>query len=385
MTKILFELTNEQRRCLGIVPVEPHWELVEFEDMYLYYDGDIIRKNIYVGNDHYLEAELREHTAENRTILLPKTNRGKPKKMNYTATQSFSPFGVYLRFGEEFLSIANYTTQTTFYRERFSSNKNIEDLRTWLEQWVADTTDNDLQEIEAYKTAKRQHFKFKEGDFFAFKIGRRHWGFGRILIDLGKLRKTEEFKKQKNIGLASIMCKPLIVKLYHKISDTLDIDLDELKKCSALPSAAIMDNEFYYGENKIIGHRDLAIDEYDMLISYGTNFRHLGKDAVYLQYGLIYKETSIKKFSKYLEVTKPDGHKFETPYENIGVGFGIDTYKFEECVESQSNDPFWNRGYFDSDYDLRNPKNADIKKEIFRAFGLDADKSYEENLKLQNF
>jgi hypothetical protein len=32
--------------------------------------------------------------------------------------------------------------------------------------------------------------------------------------------------------------------------------------------------------------------------------------------------------------------------------------------------------------DLRNPKNSEIKREIFCAFGFDADKSYEENLKV---
>lgn len=33
-------------------------------------------------------------------------------------------------------------------------------------------------------------------------------------------------------------------------------------------------------------------------------------------------------------------------------------------------------------FDLRNPCNIEVKREIFKAFGLDADKSYEENLAL---
>ena len=98
-TNIPFELTNEQRKYLGLSPVGDTWELVYFEKQYLYYDGNIIRKKITVNDDgSYYEAELYEVTEENRTILLPKTKRGKPKKMNYTATLSFSPFGVYFRF-----------------------------------------------------------------------------------------------------------------------------------------------------------------------------------------------------------------------------------------------------------------------------------------------
>ena len=49
----------------------------------------------------YYEAELCEYTEQNRTILLPKTKRGKPKKMNYTATLSFQPFWSLLQiFGQ---------------------------------------------------------------------------------------------------------------------------------------------------------------------------------------------------------------------------------------------------------------------------------------------
>lgn len=80
-TNIPFELTNEQRKYLGLSPVGGTWELVYFENQYLYYDGNIIRKKITVDDDgSYYEAELYEVTEENRTILLPKTKRGKPKK-----------------------------------------------------------------------------------------------------------------------------------------------------------------------------------------------------------------------------------------------------------------------------------------------------------------
>ena len=41
---IPFELTNEQRKYLGLSPVNDTWELVYFAGQYLYYDGNIIRK-----------------------------------------------------------------------------------------------------------------------------------------------------------------------------------------------------------------------------------------------------------------------------------------------------------------------------------------------------
>jgi hypothetical protein len=353
--------------------------------MYLYFDGDIIRKRIGVSNNEYFERELCEKTAENRTVLLPKTAKGEPKKLNFTATQSFSQFGVYFSFSSSgYISIANYTTQTTYFSQKLGSNKTIEDLKVWIKQWIAETTEKDLTEIEAFKLAIRQHCKFKEGDFFAFKIGRRNWGFGRILIDVARLKKTKEFKEQKNYGLRNLMGKPLIVKVYHKISSTTNIDLDELSNCMALPSQAIMDNRFYYGENKIIGHKELTLNECEMLISFGRSIFSNDQDTVYLQYGLIYKETEVSKFNKYLVAKEKNryGLYVINPYRHESIGYGWENEILKQCIAEKSNNPHWNSEHYTVKNDLRNPSNIKIKREIFKFFGLDADKSYAENLSL---
>lgn len=68
MNTIPFQLSNEQRKYLGLVPVEEHWELVELAGSYVYFDGDVIRKKIKLEDGGYYECELAEVTAENRTI-----------------------------------------------------------------------------------------------------------------------------------------------------------------------------------------------------------------------------------------------------------------------------------------------------------------------------
>ncbi|WP_339061911.1 hypothetical protein [Fusobacterium polymorphum] len=146
--KLKFELTNEQRKYLGLIPIEEHWELVKFDNnVYYYFEDDIIKKEITVSKNYYHEVELNEKTAENRTMILPKTARGKIKKFNYTATQSFSTDGVI---------IANYTTQRTYYSERFSEkNIYLDNLKNWLDKWIKECTEEDLKEIEEFKNAKK--------------------------------------------------------------------------------------------------------------------------------------------------------------------------------------------------------------------------------------
>ena len=379
--KLIFELNNEQRKYLGLIPVEEHWELVKFDNgIYYYFEDDIIRKEIKVSKNYYHESELNEKTAENRTMILPKTKRGKIKKFNYTATQSFSPFGTYFTFSTNGVIIANYTTQRTYYSEIFSEKEKIslDNLKKWLDKWMKETTEEDLEEIEEFKNAKRKHCKFNEGDFFAFKISRREWCFGRILLDVSKLRKDENFKKNKNYGLAHLMGKPLIIKVYHKISDNKNIDLKELSECLALPSQPIMDNIFYYGEAVILGNLPLKPEENDMFISVSESISGIDKNIAYLQYGLIYKEIPLSDYEKLIKELKIGAQTLRRE----GIGFVIDTYKLKECIEAKSNSPFWEKYKKRNVPDLKNPDHIELKRKIFKAFGLDADKTYEENLKM---
>lgn len=379
--KLIFELNNEQRKYLGLIPVEEHWELVKFDNgIYYYFEDDIIRKEIKVSKNYYHEAELNEKTAENRTMILPKTKRGKIKKFNYTATQSFSPFGTYFTFSADGVIIANYTSQRTYYSETFTEKEKIslDDLKKWLDKWMKETTEEDLEEIEEFKNAKRKHCKFNEGDFFAFKISRREWCFGRILMDVSKLRKDENFEKNKNYGLAHLMGKPLIIKVYHKISDNKNIDLKELSECPALPSQPIMDNIFYYGEAVILGNLPLKPEENDMFISVSESISGIDKNIAYLQYGLIYREIPLSDYEKLIKELKIGPQTLRRE----GIGFVIDTYKLKECIETKSNYPFWEKYKKRNVPDLKNPDYIELKRKIFKAFGLDADKTYEENLKM---
>ena len=379
--KLIFELNNEQRKYLGLIPVEEHWELVKFDNgIYYYFEDDIIRKEITVKENYYHESELNVKTSENRTMILPKTKRGKIKKFNYTATQSFSPFGTYFTFSTDGVIIANYTSQRTYYSETFTEKEKIslDDLKKWLDKWMKETTEEDLEEIEEFKNAKRKHCKFNEGDFFAFKISRREWCFGRILMDVSKLRKDENFEKNKNYGLAHLMGKPLIIKVYHKISDNKNIDLKELSECLALPSQPIMDNIFYYGEAVILGNLPLKPEENDMFISVSESISGIDKNIAYLQYGLIYREIPLSDYEKLIKDLKIGAQTLRRE----GIGFVIDTYKIKECIEAKSNSPFWEKYKKHNIPDLKNPDHIELKRKIFKAFGLDADKTYEENLKM---
>lgn len=368
-----FELNNLQRRYLGLDEVMPHWDRVTFgKRMVLYFDGDVVRKQVeYTPLNGYQETDHHEMTAENRTILLPKTKRGKPKKLNYSASNSFSYNGVYFYFSERFIVIGNYTTQTSFYEE---DNDDKLAIGEWLDKWVDETTEQNLAELRRFKESKRQHQKYAEGDFFTFKVGRNKWGFGRIVLNITERLKSPSFR-EANPGFCNLMGKALYIAVYRKLSDTPDADIDQLRHCEMLPTQAIMDNRFYYGSYRIIGNRVMEPDEWEPIISYSEKFSRGDKfDFTYLQYGLICKKEDTRIDERYIK----DDRDRNSIYQNQCTGFGIIHYsKLEKIVnEGIDNDSLLR------DNDLRKKSNRGVKQEIFSSLGLDANKSYAENLRI---
>ncbi|VAW71612.1 hypothetical protein MNBD_GAMMA12-81 [hydrothermal vent metagenome] len=356
-----FQLTNNDRQYLGLNLVKEHWDLVQLTpEIWLYFDEHTIKKRLSLSENCYQEDDMNEITSDNRALLLPKTKRGKAKKLNYSSLSKRNGIGVYFSFCSNILTIANYTTQITFFSTKVKGN--VESLRLYLDTFIAETSNRDMQELKIFKAEKRKRVKYKEGDFFKFKIGRRTYGYGRILMNVTKYRKTDAFKQQKNYGLAQLMGVVLQVKIYHFITDN-QITLQRLKKCKAIPSEYIMDNKFFYGEYEIIGHLPLEKEEMDFIISYGRSISGGDRDTVYLQYGLEYKECSFSEFNEYLTD--------DFAYRNEGTGFGlaIDDETLKKCIEFDSNTPYWNDDYYRS-HDLRHPENKAIKIEIFKYFDI---------------
>ena len=167
-------ITNEQRRYLGLEPIGEQWDVVEYcnrqnsnDHIYLLLDGDMVRRRIIVNPSTYQEDQLQVLTAANRTIVLPKTKRGKPKTLNFTAAQAMAGEGTYFYAwgGGETCSvgIANYTTQQTYIFEEFHGKGSLRESQT-----RQNSRDVDLRNPK-YAELKRRLF-----DFFGLDAGKSY-------------------------------------------------------------------------------------------------------------------------------------------------------------------------------------------------------------------
>lgn len=361
------ELTNEQRKYLGLELVDPAWERVvisnsinpEYESgkEILYFDGDIIRKIIGITYDgSYQEDSVYLKTLENRTLIASKTGKGKPKRLNACNLQRFGAQGVYFFFSG-YVTLANYTTQQTYFSSYFAGLAPMTEdaLQDFLRQWILDTDEAEFERIQAFATAKRKHCKFKEGDFFRFRIDRTHYGYGRILFDVGK------FKKSGGKFWNILMGKPLVVSVYHIVTENAEMDIQELSKRKSCPSQYIMDNIFYYGECEIIGNAPLP-EEVDYPIMYGRSISGTDRNKIMFQRGRFYNEIP-------LEGNRVIGG--ECDFKNNGIGWKLKLNKtiLEECIKTDSNAPYWEYNKGGLHGDIRHPQYKDELAEVLAQMG----------------
>ena len=358
----MFELTNEQRKCFGLLPVESTWTLTEvkaspYDDFrtYVYMDGTVIRKCILSGDDNFAEYELCEQLSEDLKYLLPKTAKGKPALLSSSTLLKRKGFGMCLAYGKGHISLNNRTSMRTYYSsvyDRLSIN-NIDGFTHWVLQWCADTTAEDCEDINRFRLQARKHVKYQEGDVFRFKINRRLYGYGRILLDYDKMRK----KKEPFWDI--LMTKPLVCSAYHIATENKHLTIDELDNLQSLPSTIITDNNLFYGDFEIIGNIQ-ARDHEDYPIMYGDSIRARERAAV-LQCGKLYRRIE-------------NGAAIFDGFTNNGVGFSLNVTLpvLLQCIAEKSNTPFWNQErWAPVNYDLRNPKFRTALEQICKQFNLE--------------
>ena len=364
-----FELTNAQREYFGLDPIKKHWVAVPLQpDAYrpasiVYFDGNILKKHIVSTPEQYCETQYNEQT-ENRQILLPKTSKGKPVKLTASTLEQRKAAGIYLNISSETgVLIASHTTETTFYATRWveSNKRDGKTISASVDEFITQSPPKHLAEIANFKRRQKQRFKFKPGDYFRFKIQRDTFGFGRVLLDIAKIRKAGVLAKEHGLNL--IMGPPVLVQLYIFESKSPEIEISELAKKPKLPSDLMMDNLLLYGEFEIIGFEPLVEADFDFPISYGRSIDQ--RQVVFLQWGLIHRELPLRKFDKFLVADNPllpegnPSRRNVNPYGYYSIGFRprYGTISILRAIQNDSSYDFSKDDHFTSLFDLRNPKN----------------------------
>lgn len=359
----MFELTNAQRKCFALPEVQPEWKKISLSmvscdlfEIIAYIDGNRICKVIQVGDLLYHEYSVNETISDDCTLLLPKTAKGKAVRLTAASLIKRNATAMGLLYHRGNIVLYHADARQNYYQSSYEgvTIRDMDAFRQWIAAWCRETGEKELADIAAFSKQKRVHQAYKEGDFFRFRINRKLFGYGRILLDWDRMRKEQ-------IPFWDVfMGKPLCVGVYHIATERSDVSLDELVSLAMLPTQMIMDNILYYGECEIIGNRPIMLHEADYPIHYGRSIT-AGDQRIMYQCG--------KTF-----LTLENADEICCGYRSNGVGFALQMRLpvLQACIAAKSNLPFWEQqGLHMVQTDLRNPKNADIRKRIRDQFGLE--------------
>ncbi len=358
----MYLLTNEQRKCFALSPVQPDWTLTALPpskyDSYRTYvyitADDRVVKLILQGEKLYEERDVDETLSPDHVFLLPKTAKGKPVKFTATTITKRTRIGMSLSFCDKYIYLYSNTSDCDFYPSFYAgvTPNGISDFFAWIENWCAETGEKELADIEAFASAPKRHIQYQEGDFFRFRLDRHHFGYGRILINYDALRK-------KKIPFWDVfMGKPILAGIYHIVTEGEPVSIEQLDKLKMLPPQMIMDNVFFYGECEIIGNLPVDESKYDLPIHYGQSIS-AGEKSVMYQCGRTF-------------LSRDDVTPLFDGFINNGIGFFFDVSLpiLTECIKKSSNLPYWEQDLYRVRVDLRNPQHEKKLKEIRAQFGL---------------
>ncbi len=361
-------LTNNLRKCFGLPPVEPGWERIKLPrskyddyDTYIYIDGVKIKKLITVSESRYFEGGMDETLTPDRQEIMPKTDRGKRVKLTAATVVKKPLQGMALCYADGDAALHNFTTQQSYYSTCYEdiTLNSLDSFARWVEEWCAGTTPDNLREIEAFASRERVHQKYREGDFFRFKLNRRLYGYGRLIISYAEMRK-------KHIPFWDIfMGKPLLVGIYHIATEDKDLPPERLEGLGMLPPELIMDNPLFYGECEIIGNAPLSPEDFDCPVHYGRSLDVRDRETVNYQCGKFFM--SVKAY----ELPGDGIPKRGYAYNGVCTGLDVSLPVLLECIRQGSNAPYWaSCSSYTCECDLRSPENSQRLKEIREQLGI---------------
>ncbi len=354
----IFQLNNEHRKCMGLQLCKSNYDIVDINDevegrkriFKLYFDRNKLVKvdDIWISNEciYFVEKDVDCDTINNRSIVLSRKNNAKNKKLNLSFLNSLNGkgnyFGIFSYFNNLRSShaiIGNYTTQKTFFEERYLNLKSFDDIAKWCDNYVKNSLNDDIKEVQLFSKENVKHIKYSENDYFRVKFDRHNYLYGRILFDINKQEKLNNFKY-----FGGLMGHNLIIEIFHILTSRKNMSVDELKELKTFPPQVIMDNKFYYGDCEIIGNCKI-----DKRPAYPIVYGALSKDEIVFQCGEIRKS---------IPYNEKDFIGDKNKYYDGGSGFDIiiDNKKvIEKCIKSNSNEPYWD--FYGDQYDIRAPKN----------------------------
>ncbi|TKY83885.1 immunity 26/phosphotriesterase HocA family protein [Pectobacterium polonicum] len=349
------------RPYFGLEPLSAEWDILTVRDGYfICFEGDTIRKRITATALNYQEEDVIIQT-RGREVILPRTSRGKEKKLTYTSVSSVMADGIVFSAGIRTLNSGNYGyINASNYRNsirlplpecRDLTSK--EEIVDWLKSYHERLPVDYAHKLERLMSMKNQQHKTIPGDIFRVEIDLHTDGYVLVIGNLRQMQKDELFAEHSIWH--DVMTMPLFVRPYLLRTTERNPSLSEIvasplsEKCSI-----VMDNSFLRGNYEYVGSKTLSEDDILFPVGYGPSI-----SAQKSGYRLSWGPCSIEKASQ------DTAFKAGRSYMNNGAYSSVSA----EC--------FADNGFPDYDKTLHNPAHREAWEQALAEFGFPPDTTYD--------
>jgi len=362
-------LNNSQRPFFGLNPIDPEWDEVEIKPGYtLFFDGNVVKKVIsflsYRAFDEYREYDTELPTRE-RQFVLPKTAKGKEKKLNYTSVNAVMPSGVEinLKTGEySSLWVGNCRNAISLPLPEGAKPATIEEFQQWRDAYIADSPLDHFEKVDRMRNLPHRTIRYFNGDIFRFDIGREHYGFGIIIGQIRKMQKDGIIPERHAFNF--LMTVPLLVRYYQIKTKNRDLAMEEITSSPLLPTVIMSDASLLWGSVDIVGSKQLQAEDIHFPMNAGRPIPGSGDYFCFCWgTGSIVTEDKNK-----IPSIRNQKYSLGLDFFIHGVSLGIDDAMVERAMRGES--PRTN--------DLSHPDYASFKEKVCELFELPLDITFDE-------
>ncbi|MCR2807579.1 immunity 26/phosphotriesterase HocA family protein [Paenibacillus soyae] len=362
---LAFRLTNEQRPYFGLDPVREEWEEVEIKSgTTVYFDQeDVIRKVIKFDpfyRFHYTEFDTVMAT-RNRTTILPKTEKGKEKKITPTHIIAPTPSGCSVSFcltsGKQGSSIHAFNPRNHISLPIDSEDNlhTLDELRHWITNYIETCPPDYFNKVNRMRTMPHRTIKYKPGDIFRFEIDRVHYGFALIIGEKNKMSPLLPAEHSWN----SLLTVPLLFRFYELKTTVKDLSIEEICSYPLLRAEFMSDGDIIWGRHDIVGHKQLEDNDIDFPMHLSFLRENHGPYVLRFSWGfgtaIADKPLDEEEVKTILEDMP------ESDFSNCGVALSPPMHELLQVLDSEPQFGEWS--------DLLHPNNFRKRQKVYEWFG----------------
>lgn len=375
-------MNNILRKKIGLKPIVESWKRVQisFISNEVYVSERNVIEKVIIQNlveSHYTETDLSIQMNDEGQMI---TKEGKIKNLTSSVYETIKPNEIKVSITPNGIRISNHSNNLMLIDEYDLDFNNLSEAFKFIDQYLNDDRSYFIEKSKNFRSAlKTSRIKFKSGDIFRIPIKKKKFIYGQIISPLRQTVKLKipvigDFKATDlniNVFDPNPFYFPIWVRFLNFKTDDPFLKIEELNKLTFSSSTIIGDYSLRHSNFKIIGAKEIDLNEVDLPMEVATKFY---EKPLYHYFNWGAGIVTFHINDELESLISKNELKFKTKIDQLKLSL---SQEIEYFVDSSIIDET-NFSFLRLNYDLRNNKLRTTKLKLFKTLGLSQNLDYDE-------